>query len=265
VIDDFPDAKVIAGSPLHVAAHLRAMGWDTHLLTRVGDDPDGRWVLSLLEERGIDTSLVEVDPLLPTGRVTVRLAGIEHTFTIHAPASWDRLTGPDRLPDHDVFAYGTLIGRSSRALETLNRLLLQTDALCALDVNLRPPIEVGPALRTGMGRAELVKMSQEEFASTAEMLGFDAAPQEFFSYAHRLRWLCITRGADGAELHDRAGRRWSVPGKKVAVVDTVGAGDAFFAGLIDALARGESERVALTTAQECAVTIITQRGGLPPI
>ena len=47
--------------------------------------------------------------------------------------------------------------------------------------------------------------------------------------------MCVTRGAAGSELHHRDGRRWEMPGEAVETVDTVGAGDAFLAGLIDGL------------------------------
>jgi fructokinase len=195
----------------------------------------------------------------------VDLAGIKHSFTIHGPAAWDQLTGPRRLPTHDVFCYGTLIGRSEHALGTLQRLLSQTDAFRALDVNLRPPQSVDDALRIGAAEATLIKMSVDELHGAAENLGLRSEPRAFFDHAPRLRWVCITRGPDGAELHDRAGGRWLASGQKVAVVDTVGAGDAFFAGLIDGLAHKRGAQAALETAQARAVATVTQRGGLPPI
>jgi fructokinase len=256
---------VIAGSPLHVAIHLGALGWDSCLLTRVGDDPDGRAVRKLLHERGIDAALVEVDPTLPTGRVTVDLLGTEPRFTIHGPAAWDAVTGPDRLPDHDVFCYGTLIGRSERAFETLTRLLAQTSAFCALDVNLRPPEPVDDAVRAGLRAATLAKMSFDESVATAEILGIGRDPRALMEFAPKLGWVCVTHGPGGAELHDRTGQSWSVAGEKVDVVDTVGAGDAFFAGLIDGLARGRGGQGALESAQARAIAVVTKRGGLPPI
>jgi fructokinase len=241
------------------------LGWETKLLTRVGDDEHGEMVLRLLAERGVDTALVEVDPQLPTGRVTVRLTGTEPTFTIHGPAAWDRITGPRTLPAHDVFAYGTLVGRSLHSLDTLRRLLEETTALCALDINLRPPNNVDEAARIGVARAEVLKMNLEEIAGMAASLHIDADPRAFFDLSPRLRWICITRGPEGAELHNRAGDRWAVAGARVEVVDTVGAGDAFFAGLIDGIAGGAGEQAALATAQSRAVAVVGQRGGLPPV
>lgn len=121
VIDCFPQESLVAGSPLHVAAHLEALGWSAILITRVGDDEDGERVLKLLHERGMDTSLIEIDPELPTGRVTIDLDDFGHTFNIHRPAAWDRIDGPAELPRHDVFCFGSLIGRSEHSLATLRR------------------------------------------------------------------------------------------------------------------------------------------------
>jgi fructokinase len=255
----------VAGSPLHVAVHLRALGWQSLLLTRVGNDPDGRRVLALLAERDVDASLVQVDPRLPTGQVTVELRGTDPYFTIHGPAAWDRLTGPPRLPAHDVFCYGTLVGRSPQSLDTMRTLLSQSRALCALDVNLRPRNKVDDALRVGLERARMVKMNGEELAGAAAILHIRPKPSAFFALAPELRWICVTRGADGAELHDSSGRAWSVPGEDVEVADTVGAGDAFFAGLIDGLAKGRDEDDSLIAAQARAVAVVTRRGGLPPV
>jgi fructokinase len=147
----------------------------------------------------------------------------------------------------------------------MRTLLSQSRALCALDVNLRPRNKVDDALRVGLERARLVKMNGEELAGAAAILHIRPKPSAFFALAPELRWICVTRGADGAELHDSSGRAWSVPGEDVEVADTVGAGDAFFAGLIDGLAKGRDEDDSLIAAQARAVAVVTRRGGLPPV
>jgi fructokinase len=226
------------------------------LLTRIGRDADGDAVLALLDERGIDTSLVERDSTLPTGTVTVGLSRADPTFTIHEPAAWDAIAGPGELPPHDVFCFGTLIGRSKTSFETLTRLLPVSAAFRALDVNLRPPADVSHALAVGLHHATLVKANEEELRALA------TGPKAMFDTAPQLRWLCVTRGPEGALLFRRDGKQWTVAGVTADVVDTVGAGDAFFAGLVDALAHEAGEQVALERAQALAVKVVSQRGGL---
>jgi len=57
---------------------------------------------------------------------------------------------------------------------------------------------------------------------------------------------------------------FSIEGPQVEVVDTVGAGDAFIAGLVDALARGRDEASALEAAGAAAASTLATSGGLPP-
>jgi fructokinase len=212
--------------------------------------------MALLDERGIDTSLVERDPTLPTGTVTVGLSGGDPTFTIHEPAAWDAIAGPGELPPHDVFCFGTLVGRSKTSFGTLKRLLPVSASFRALDVNLRPPADVTHALAVGLRHATLVKTNEEELRALA------TGPQAIFGTAPHLRWLCVTRGPKGARLFRNDGKHWTIAGAPAEVVDTVGAGDAFFAGLVDALAHEAGEQVALERAQALAVKVVSQRGGL---
>ena len=266
LIDVFPEQELVAGAPLHVAVHLAARGWTTWFVTRVGADERGERIRALLAEYGVETALVEVDRELPTGHVTVELADAGHSFVIHRPAAWDVIEGPERLPPHDAFCYGTLAARSQRSRATLERLLAASPApLRALDVNLRPPDVDAGVLRIALARATLVKLNGEEFDAVAEILRLPAAPDAYFRAAPALEWLCVTRGEAGAELYARSGERWTVPGAAVTVVDTVGAGDAFAAGLVEARARGLSAPEALELAQAAAASVLGRRGGLPPL
>ena len=253
----------MAGSPFHVAAHLAARGWNVLFITRVGADPDGRRIMTLLEERGIDSSFVEVDPAHPTGTVTVSLSGVDHSFTIHAPAAWDFIEGPGVLPDHDVLCYGTLAGRNERSLTTMERLLGASLGTKALDVNLREDNFVEPALRVGLEEATIVKAGGDEFELVSKMVGMEPSAKAWFLRYARLDWLAVTHGAMGAELHHRDGRMWQRRPEAVEVVDSVGAGDAFFAGLVDAVVTGRAGDEALRTAEELAIGIVQQRGGAP--
>jgi fructokinase len=263
VIDIFPDGKMVAGSPFHVAAHLATLGWKAYLVTRVGDDEDGRVVRSALEERGIETALVETDEVHATGTVTVSLSDAGHSFVIHSPASWDFIGGPDALPEHEILCFGTLAGRRSRSFSTLKRMLEASTAPKALDVNLREDDDVLPAVVLGLEHATIVKAGGEEFDGVAGMVGVEASPRACFDRYPRLQWLAITYGASGAELHHRDGGAWRHTPDPVPVVDSVGAGDAFFAGMVDAIAAGEEGELVLRSAEELAVNTVQQRGGSP--
>lgn len=265
VIDCFPDREMVAGSPLHIAAHLQTCGWRSILISRVGNDDAGRSIVDTMLGLGLDSSYVEMDPELPSGRVTIEFEDGDHRFKIHKPSAWDRLEGPAVLPPHDAFCFGTLAGRSPQSFGTLRRLLHAACEFKVMDVNLRPPDVVEDVLWLGLEMARLVKLNEAEFADLATELGLDAHAAAYFGQLPNLRWLCLTRGPAGAELHRRDGSSWSVAGATVEVVDTVGAGDAFTAALIDGLGRGRPEGETLERAQNLAARVVAHQGGLPQI
>lgn len=261
LIDEFPDRRVVAGAPLHIAAHLVSFGWEALAVARVGDDADGRAIRERLERHGVSTSLLEVDPVLPTGTVAITLhPGGGHSFEIRRPAAWDAVEGPAEIPPHDILYFGSLARRDSRSRAALER-LLATGATRLVDANLRPPDYDAERLRFAVTHADVFKASAEELPEVARLLQVRSDPRALFGFGPE--WVCVTRGAAGAELHHRDGRSWEGPGEAVKVVDTVGAGDAFLAGLIDALTAGGDGGSALARAQQAAAAIVGQRGGFP--
>lgn len=266
VIDVYPDRRVVAGSPLHLAAHLAVRGWEVELATRVGNDPEGAAVRRTMARYGISQAFVETDDVLPTGTVTIHLLAGGHSFTIHKPAAWDALTMAGPLPSAHVLCYGTLIGRSPRSRAALLRLLDGARfPMRVLDVNLRPPDVDSETVRSGLGAATVVKVGGDELEGMTKIVGLPPEPAALFEVAPDLEWIALTHGPEGAELLHAAGARWRLDAPRVALVDAVGAGDAFTAGLVDALGRGATGEVALASAVSAAGTILGQRGGLPPL
>jgi argininosuccinate lyase len=74
-------------------------------------------------------------------------------------------------------------------------------------------------------------------------------------------WVVVTLGASGCFAVGPGGVELTVPASAIRVTDTTGAGDAFNAGLVRALARGAGWREALTTATRFATTVISRPSG----
>jgi fructokinase len=269
LIDVYPDHDEVAGAPLHVAVHLARAGFRSHLLSRLGRDAAGDRIVETLHRYGVSTDLLERDPHRETGRVTVDATDDRgddgSRFIIHEDVAFDAIEGPDDLLPHDVFYFGTLAARAERSRVNLGRLLTRTTAPWrVLDVNLRPPHVHAGALALGMTRATLLKVSESESRGLPDLLQTRKDPRAWFLNWPELTWICITRGKEGAELLRRDGGHWSVDAPCVDDVHTtVGAGDAFLAGLVAALVQGVLPQDALESATRLAGTIVAQPGGLP--
>jgi fructokinase len=260
LIDQFPDRRVVAGAPLHVAARLAGFRWHAYLVTRVGEDGDGLSIAQTLRRHGVDDALVEVDPELPTGVTVIEMNGTSHEFTIEYPAAWDAIEGPDPAPAHDVLYYGTLALRDRRSRAAWQRLITASNALKVIDVNLRPPHVDRNLVESAVDHADILKMSDTELEQLVDLLDLSDGPRDLL---RRGSWLCVTHGSRGAELWHEDGGHWTVKGIDTDVVDTVGAGDAFTAGIVHALFSGVDGEEALTLANEHAASTVGRRGGLP--
>lgn len=263
-MDIYPNRRIVAGSPVHLAAHLAHRGWKVALATRLGDDPDAAEIREVLRRFRISEVAVESDPLLPTGSVTIYFNGGTHSFHIHAPAAWDSLELLE-IPPADVACFGSLIGRSPVARSALDRLLAQDFAMRVFDVNLRPPDVHLETIRRGLAAATLVKVSEDELGEVTRSFDVPTEAMSLFALGKDLEWVAVTHGSRGAELWHRSGRSWWQPAAKVKVTDTVGAGDAFTAGLVHGLWHGLDGDEALSGAVAGAESILGQRGGLPRV
>lgn len=258
LFDVFEDGRrLIGGAPFNVACHLRALGREVRLATRVGDDAAGREALAEMRRRGLAADLVQVDPRRPTGEVQVRVRDGAPRFTIRTPAAWQGLEPCPQLT------------RAARAAAYVVRgTLAEPPPLpgrVALDLNLRPPFVVEARVLEAVRAAALVKMNEDELAwlrARLDLTGTDAEVVRALAEACRLEVVAVTYGAEGAGLW-ADGRWWRHPAPRVTVVDTVGAGDAFLAGLLDGLAAGARPDAALAHAVALGTRTVTHRGALP--
>ena len=97
--DRFPDGARLGGAPANVAWHLAQLGTRVALVTRVGDDDDGRAAIAAMAARGVDVSLVQVDRERATGEVEVTVAADtgEQRYRLVPGRAWVRIVSSVRL------------------------------------------------------------------------------------------------------------------------------------------------------------------------
>jgi len=261
LFDCFPDGRrVLGGAPFNVAWHLQAFGESPRLVSRVGRDEAGEAVASAMADWGMDRRDLQRDETLPTGRVDVHLEDGEPSYDIVHPVAWDAIE-PSVGEDGGWLYHGSLALRDERSRGTLDQLAATCEARVFLDVNLRDPWWDAATVRERVAAAHWVKLNEDELDRLAPT-GTDLAGRARALFdAARLTGLVVTRGAAGALVLDQHGVAGESPApERVAVVDTVGAGDAFSAVMILALRRGWPLEMALDRALDFAAAVCGLRG-----
>ena len=279
--DCLPSGRHAGGAPFNVTAHLAQLGASVALLSAIGKDPLGDEILKVAEDKGVNTEFVSRARVgLATGTVLVTLdANSNATYELVQPAAWDEIRVPEKalaaVAQARALIFGSLAGRSLYNLDQLKHLLAVQGPVKFFDVNLRPPF-ADPALVVDLAkRADVVKLNDDEVGRLASWVRTgettpnppttEAALEQAcatFAAATDTSRVCVTRGPNGAALWDR-GDLVCVPAPPVAVRDTVGAGDAFMAGLMVGLARGIETRKVLENACRLGGYVASHYGATP--
>ncbi len=266
LFDHFPDgSRVLGGAPFNVAWHLQAFGLAPRFISRIGRDAEGEQVRCAMSDWGMDTRGLQVDDALATGRVSVEIIDHEPSYDIVAPVAYDRIVSrPGLLDDCGLIYHGSLALREAVSRQTLDAALAAaTPSMLFVDVNLRPPWWSRELVLAMIARAHWVKLNTDELRALGSAAAIDD-PAAFVA-EHDLQGLVLTHGADGAEVHTADGHHARVrPATGTAMVDTVGAGDAFASVMIAGLCLDWPLHTMLQRAQGFASAIVGQRGATVP-
>lgn len=272
--DLLPSGPQLGGAPANFACHIAALGARTSLVSCVGCDTLGDQVLQRLATRGLDLAHVTRDPDRPTGTVAVELgAGGQPRFEIIENVAWDALAVTDaalcQVAKADAVCFGTLAQRSPASRAVIQRMVAATspDALRVCDINLRAPFHSPEVIVRSLELANVLKLNETELPALAAQFALAGpAERQLEALADRfnLAVVVLTLGAEGCRLL-RDGKWSAEPGRKVAVKDAVGAGDAFTAALVMGLLRGWPTPQLLAAATDIAAFVCTQSGAMPAL
>ena len=267
--DILPTGTVPGGAPMNVAYHLKKLGSNPALITRIGNDVWGENLLQLMKKNDIDSQFFQLDPLLETGKVNATIGeNNEVTYDIVKPVAWDNIQWDDRLAslvsNAACFVFGSLAARSDISRNTLLK-LLEAATFRVLDINLRAPHYNRKAIVELLQNIQLLKLNQAELELiTGWFTNFKSDEdrikilQDRFKIPH----IVVTKGGDGA-LFNTHGAMFSHPGYTITVADTVGSGDSFLAALLTKLLAEEAPDKALTFASGLGALIASYNGACP--
>lgn len=268
--DRFPPERGgsrLGGAPANVAWHLGQAGGWAQLISRVGDDADGRRALALLDGL-VDTSLIQIDPERATGEVTVELVGGEPRYTLHAGRAWERIActaeAEEALRDAGVFVYGTLSQRTPEGLAAWQRAVAaaRPRALKVYDANLRPNDRATHTVAVALEHADVIKLNDREVGQLRDLLGWDDPVAAL--RAARPRVVVVTHGAAGSTIHPADGAAIEIPAVPAEPGgDNVGCGDAYLALLVFGMTAGWDLATSAHIASRWAAAVAGVPGATP--
>jgi fructokinase len=264
LFDVFPDGtEVMGGAPFNVAWHLQAFDLRPLFVSRVGDDALGRAIRNAMRRWGMDLAGLQTDPVHQTGTVKVSLREGEPTFDIKGDQAYDHID-PDRLPalpEGSLLYHGSLALREADSRTALTRIKEASKLRAFVDVNLRPPWWKKETVLALVQAATWVKINGDELALLVPESNDRPEQARLLQERFGLQGVFVTVGAAGAFAWAPAAELHRVrPQGGIQVVDAVGAGDAFAAVLILALARGWPLQQGLDRAQAFASAMVGRQG-----
>jgi 2-dehydro-3-deoxygluconokinase len=269
--------KKIGGAESNFAIGLSRLGHDAGWFSKLGDDPSGAYVRSVIAGERVDTEQVMFTDEAPTGVMfKERISRTEtHVHYNRTGSAASRMT-PDELPDayikdaQHLHITGITPILSSSCRKTVDRafqLASDSGVRVSFDPNVRMKLWEGEETRETLiefiERAEVVIISVDEADQLFDERNPDRIADRVLS--ERPKLVAVTMDEEGARAFAEDDTAHH-PGFEVDVVDTVGAGDAFCAGFVSAVQEEQSLEEMVVRANLCgahATTVPGDMEGLP--
>lgn len=245
--DEF--VKKAGGAPANVCVQAKRLGCDCMYLSQVGNDAFGEFLIDTLKSEGIDTEFICKNDCYDTSLAFVSFGeGGERQFAFYRKTAADLYFSPEQFREvnfetGDVFEFGSVALSTAQARAAHDYVIGKAAAAGALicyDPNLRFNLwkdrdELRRVALEYAKKADVVKVGDDELIFLTGEINPDVAAKKLLDLG--VKMLAVTRGADGARLYLGNGRVYDCRGFEVKAVDTTGAGDSFFGGLITELMR----------------------------
>lgn len=239
--DLLPDGKQFGGAPANFAFHVQSLGTKSYVVSAVGDDELGNELLTLLTGLGLETKYILRDKNHPTGTVTVKLdeEGMPD-YIIHENVAWDYITLTSGMLElarkADAICYGSLSQRSNVSRETITKFIKTSSPNClrVFDVNIRQSFYNSDVIKNMLELSNVFKLNDDELPIVAQSLCISGGETEILNVLlnkFELKAIALTKGKKGSRFISKY-EDSEISIKPIQVADSVGAGDAFTAGIV---------------------------------
>jgi len=277
-------APYAGGAIFNTAIALGRLGVPAAFFTGLADDMMGEILRETLAASNVDASPCAI-VARPSTLAFVKLVNGQATYAFYDEGTAGRMITEADLPvlgdDCEALHFGAISLIPEPCGSTYEALMKREYAtrVISLDPNIRPGfIKDKPAHMARIERmaamSDILKFSDEDLAWFGIEGDHDALAAHWIARGARL--VVITKGAEGAEGYTKS-LKVTVPSERVTVVDTVGAGDTFDAGILASLKMNglltksqvaaldeKALRDALALGAKAAAVTVSRAGANPP-
>ncbi|MBX7171518.1 MAG: carbohydrate kinase [Pyrinomonadaceae bacterium] len=268
--DCLPTGKQLGGAPANFAYVSKQLGNNGNILSRVGRDDFGKEILEQLKNKNLSNGHIQIDAKNQTGVVKVAIENGQPSYEIVENVAWDFLELTEKwleiAQESHAVCFGSLAQRNEISRNTIREFVGLTKGLRIFDVNLRQNYFSEDILQKSLILANVCKMNHEELPIVAEL--FEVKGKDVIETAQNLRQkfdlklLCVTRGSNGSLLITENDLS-EFAGLKITVADTIGAGDAFTAGMTHGILRNWKLDKINEFANKVGAFVASNTGAMP--
>ncbi|MGK9054586.1 carbohydrate kinase family protein [Neorhizobium petrolearium] len=277
-------APYAGGAVFNTAIALGRLGQPTAFFTGISDDMMGDILRETLAKSGVDYSLAAVSSR-PTTIAFVKLVNGQASYAFYDEGTAGRMITEADLPalgdDCEAMHFGAISLIPEPCGGTYEALMAREykSRVISFDPNIRPGFIKDKEKHMGRVRrmaamSDIIKFSDEDLDWFGMEGDHDALAAHWLNEGAKL--VVLTRGAEGATGYTRS-FKVSMPSERVTVVDTVGAGDTFDAGILASFKMQDlltKEKVAALTQEQvgkalalgakAAAVTVSRAGANPP-
>ncbi|WP_108423132.1 5-dehydro-2-deoxygluconokinase [Flagellimonas amoyensis] len=280
----------VGGSPLNIAVACSRLGLQASLLTAVGNDKVGGFIIDFLEKENVNTACI---PVKNSARSSAVVLGIEppdkFPLVYYRDNAADSQVDIDdvlraKIEDHKILLInGTAMNiEPTRSATFFAAEIAQKNGVdIVLDLDFRadqwhdyrafgitvrailPKVKIAIGTEEEILAATLSEASQvvikDQQISAPEIKG-DIEKSIAWLLSSGIETLLVKRGADGVSIYSKDGSRTDVPGFPVTVLNVLGAGDAFAGGFLYGLLQGWDLYKACRMANASGAQVVTKKG-----
>lgn len=242
------------GSPANLAANMARLGFKTAIISAVGTDNLGKYLVEKVEAAGVDTQFVIYDNHEPSSIVLVSRTTGTPDFIPYRTA--DRMIKSADIPDELLQKCSVFhttcwpLSKQPSQSAVLDAAKRAKAAGCILSADLNYAERVWPdreeahvIIKEYLSHGALIKLSEDD---AERFYGKEVSMEKVFDDFHG--WgaslICYTMGGKGSVVSDGNKLIFNQP-EAITVVDATGAGDSFWSGFLAAYLSGK-------TAEQCA-------------